>query len=129
PVQLLSESYCIELILDCPMEAFTNTIALRAFHFCFRVLNIFNSQVEFVLMVLSFATVFSTPIGKNAQQRDLLFLKKWNDFVIKHISGSNGILTIIQLGHGNFRISVYESLLIDSAYTLDVANVVGVLCA
>src|SRR5690606_23412813 len=33
------------------------------------------------------------------------------------------------LGKSNFRICVYEGLLVDSSYSFDIANIVGILCA
>src|SRR5690606_38275903 len=110
------------------MEAFTYSVALRAFYFCFGVLNIFDSQVEFIFMILSFSAIFGAAIGKDTQQWNFLFLEEWNDFVVYHICCGDGVLTIIQLGKSNLRIGIDEGLLIDSPYAFDIANVVGILC-
>jgi hypothetical protein len=49
-----------------PMEAFTNTIALRTLNFCFRVFNVFDSQVKLILVIFSLTTVLRATIGENA---------------------------------------------------------------
>src|SRR5690606_5426131 len=94
-IQLFPEGYRVEFILDGSMEAFTNSVALRTFYLCFRVLNIFDSQVEFIFMILSFSAIFGAAIGKDSQQWDLLFLKEWNHFVVHHIGCSDSGLTVI----------------------------------
>ena len=54
------------------MKAFTDAIRLGMTRLGFRVVNIFNGQIELVFMVLDRAIVFRTPISQYPQQADRL---------------------------------------------------------
>jgi hypothetical protein len=47
--------------------------------------------------------------------------------MVQDISRCDGVLARIQLGKSYPTVGVYERLLVDTAYTLDIANVAGIL--
>jgi hypothetical protein len=49
------------------VEAFTDAIGLRMVGFGFAVIDIFNRQVELILMVLDRAIVFGASVGQDPQ--------------------------------------------------------------
>jgi hypothetical protein len=58
------------------VKAFAYPIALWTSGFGFGVFNGFYLQIEFILMIIRFATIFCASVGKYAQQRDIVLLKE-----------------------------------------------------
>src|SRR5215213_5619859 len=111
------------------MEPFTNAIGLWMFCFCSGMINIFQRQVQFILMVFPGAAVFSSAISKHSKQGDTMLFKEWKHPVVKHICGHQSAFTVVKLGRGNFAVSINKSLLIDSAYAFDGSHIISILCA
>src|SRR2546430_10161346 len=78
-------------------------------------------------MIFGLTAEFRSTISQDPQQWELLLLEEWQHFIINHISSSNGIVTIIQFCHCNFTVSVNEGLLIDAAYSFNIANIISIL--
>ena len=57
-IHLFAKSNLVELIENGFMKAFADAVRLRRFHFCLRVVNVFNRQVELIFVMLPIAAVF-----------------------------------------------------------------------
>jgi hypothetical protein len=56
-------------------------------------------------------------------------LKERYYLVIEHIGGHKRVLAVIQLGIANFGIGIYECLLINMSYAIDMFYIIGILSA
>ena len=93
------------------------------------MVDVFNCQVELILMMLTRAAVFRAAVGENPEKINVLLLVKRQHFVVEHIGGHERILSVVEFGQGHARVSVDECLLVDLADAFDVADVVRVLRA
>ena len=66
-IDLLAEGNIIEFFLDGSVEAFTDAVSLRMVCFGFAVIDIFNRQVELILMGFERAIVFRASVGQDPQ--------------------------------------------------------------
>lgn len=63
-VDFLSKSNRVELFLNSPMEALTNTISLRTLDLSSGVVDVFDRQVKLIRMILIISSaIFCTPLG------------------------------------------------------------------
>lgn len=61
-IDFLSECNSIELILHGSVKSLTYTVCLRAFRLNLRMINVFHSQIQFILMIFSVSAVFCSSI-------------------------------------------------------------------
>lgn len=120
----LSKSYGVKLVFYCLVEALTDAIGLWGLRLRPGVVDVFNSQIELVLVSLLVAAVFRAPVRQDTQQLDAMFLIPGDDPVIEHIGGHQDILAVIELDEGYLGIGVDEGLLVDSTYTFQRADIV-----
>ena len=66
-VELLTESDVVEFIFDCAVEALADAICLRTVRLGPRMVQILNSQIELIGMVLDLAALFCTSVGQDTQ--------------------------------------------------------------
>jgi hypothetical protein len=66
-VQALPERDAVELLLHSAVEAFADAIGLGMVRFSFAMLNIFNRQVELILMGFDQAIVFCASVSQDPQ--------------------------------------------------------------
>ena len=118
-VDLLAEGDPVEFIEDGAMEALTNTIGLRALGLGAAVVDVLDRQIELVLVALG-AAKFGAAIGQHPRQADSVLVIERHHAVIEDLGRGDRGLAVIQLGKGDFGISVDEGLLIDPADTLRV---------
>src|SRR5207247_293002 len=107
----------------------TDSIGLRRTYLYFTVLDTFDIQVEFILMMLSFSFILGSSVGKYSKQWDVLLLKEWQHQVIKQISCSNSIFSVVHFCKSNPGIGINKGLLINSSNTFNVANIISILSA
>ena len=84
------------------------------------VVDIFQRQVELVLVPLRVAAVFAAAIGQHSAERDDVLLEERQHPVIEQIGRRDRRLDVIELGERHLRIGVDEGLLIDVADPLNV---------
>src|SRR5215467_5597901 len=72
-VDLFAERHPVKLIQDGAVEAFADSICLRAFGFGSAVINVFDGEVQLVFMALDTAKL-SAAIGQHTRQPDAVFI-------------------------------------------------------
>ena len=84
------------------MKALDNSIRLWALGLGPGTVDVFDGQVEFVL-VLGVAAIFRAPISQNVAELDLLLLEERHDAIVDEIGGGDRRLAIVELGeHATF---------------------------
>jgi len=126
-IDFLAEGHLIELLQERFVEAFADSIGLGFAGLGPGMVNVLNSQVELVLVVLAGATVLSAAVGKNTQERNSMSLEKRQDAVVEHIGGDQGVLAVIKLGRGDLRVGIDEGLLVDSPHPFEGSNIERIL--
>ena len=81
--------------------------------------DVFEREIELVLVVLTIAAVLSATIGKYPQERDLLLLKEGNDVIVQRVCRSQRVFSIVQLCVSNTSVGVDERLLVNSPGALE----------
>ncbi len=81
--------------------------------------DVFEREIELVLVVLTIAAVLSAKIVMYPQERDLLLLKERNDVIVQRACRSQRVFSIVQLCVSNTRIDVDERLLVNSPDALE----------
>lgn len=109
------------------MKPLADAIGLRTFRFCACVVNPFEVQVQRKLVMLAVAAVLAAPVGQYPEQWNTVFFVPRQHPVIEHVSGSDGVFTVVELDHDCLAIAVNEGLLVNAANAFDVAHVIGVL--
>ena len=61
-VEFFAEGDVVELLLECAMEAFADTVGLRRTGFSSAVVDVFYSEIKLVGVVLHFAAILRSPI-------------------------------------------------------------------
>lgn len=74
-IDLFAERDLVELFKDRAVESLTNTIGLRRLGLGTAVVNILNRQIQLVFVVGHVATVFSPPVGEDAQEAHVMGFK------------------------------------------------------
>ena len=67
-IHLFAKGNLIKLIEDGFVEAFADTVGLRRFDLCFRMVNVFDRQVKLVFVMLPIAAVFRAAISQDSQE-------------------------------------------------------------
>jgi hypothetical protein len=57
------------------------------------MVDIFNSQVELVLVSLPVTAVLGAPVRQDTQQSDVMFVIPWHYAVVKEFGGHQGLST------------------------------------
>jgi hypothetical protein len=65
------------------MEALTDPIGLRPMSLCPAMIDILDSQVELILVMLASSAVSDAAVGKDAQQRKTVFFEERQDAVVE----------------------------------------------
>src|ERR1700751_250767 len=110
------------------MEAFADSIGLRALGLGAAVIDVLDREIELVFMALG-AAKLGAAIGQHARQADVVLVIKRHHPVIEDLGRGDRGLAVIELGEGDLGIGVDEGLLIDPPHTLQRADVEGVLGA
>ena len=111
------------------MEPLTYPVGLWAFSFGFGVIDILYGQVELIFVVLSGSTIFSTSIGQDTHQRNIVLLIKRQHLVVERISCHQSIFPIIKFGESHSAVGIYEGLLINLADPFNITHIVSILCS
>ena len=97
-IDLNLECNSIELILHGSVKSFTYTVCQRAFRLNLGMINVFHSQIQFILMIFSISAVFRSSICYHTHQFQVMLIEKRNNPIVKHIGSDKRILSVIQLG-------------------------------
>jgi hypothetical protein len=81
-VDFLPECNFIKFALGCPVESFTDSIALRMSRFGLAMIDILYGKVQLVLMMFSRAAVFCSPVRQDPQKLYIVLLEEGNNTVI-----------------------------------------------
>lgn len=111
------------------MEACTNAVTLRRAGFGLGMVDVLDSQIQLVLVMLEGAAIFCPSLGQNRQQGQFLLLEKGEDPVIEPIGGHERVLAVIQFDQGDFAVSINKGLLLDATNALERADIGAVLTA
>jgi hypothetical protein len=65
-IQLTPECVGIKFVLQGLMKAFANAICLGRFDLGTGMINVFQIQVEFILVMLTVATILTPPVSQDA---------------------------------------------------------------
>jgi hypothetical protein len=96
---------------------------------CARMVDILERQVELIFVALGVAAIFRAAISQHAAEPHPPRIIERHDAIVDEISRGDGRLAIIELGEGDLGIGVDESLLVDAADPLHVADVERILGA
>ena len=91
------------------------------------MIDILDCQVELILMMLPVAAILCAAVCQYPLNLHPLFSIPGNDPVIEEICCDQSILPVVKLNESHLRIGIDEGLLLDTANTLEVAHIVGVL--
>src|SRR5512133_1984901 len=127
-INLLAERDPVELVQDGAMEALTDSIGLRALGLGTAVIDVFDGEVELVLVALG-AAKLGAAISQHTRQPDTMLIIERHHAVVKDLGSCDRGLAIIELGEGDFGIGVDHGLLVDPADTLPGADIEGILVA
>lgn len=105
------------------MKALTDTICLWRHSLSLGVIDVINSQVELIIMLINTATILRSPVGQNTQHGQVVRLEEGQDFVIEHIRCGNGRLGRVELAEGHFAAGIDKCLLIKPTNTFQVAYI------
>src|SRR6186713_1199889 len=78
-------------------------------------------------MMFWLSLVLGTSVGQYPKQWHLVLFEERQDPVIEDIGRSDSVLSFIEFGECYPGIGIDKRLLIDPAYTFDVAHIVGIL--
>src|ERR1051325_1321314 len=109
------------------MQTFADAVALRMTDFCFAMFNVLQAQVQLVFMMIWLPIKLGPAIRQYTHHRYFMLFKEWQDLVVQYIGRSDRMLAGVELSKSNARVSIDESLLINSANTFDGAHVIGIL--
>ena len=90
--------------------------------FGFAVVNIFDSQIELILVMLDRAVLFGSAIRQHSQQTDRMFFIPRQDTVVEQVYSGNGMFQFCKADLG---VSVNEGLLVNTPDSLDGAHING----
>jgi hypothetical protein len=127
PVDLLAERHAIELIEHGAMEALADAVGLRAFGFGPGVIDVLDSQVEFVFVPFRVAAVFGSPVGQHPAEPDVVLIEERHHTVVQQVGGGDRRLAVVELGKRHLGVGIDEALLIDPPDALQGADVECVL--
>ena len=111
-IDLLAERDPVKLVQHSAMEALADSIRLWALGLRAAVIDVFNREIELVLMALG-AAKLGAAIGQHAREPDAVLVIKRHHPVIEDLGRGDRGLAVIQLGEGDLGIGVDEGLLID----------------
>ena len=94
------------------MEAFTDSIRLRALGLGPRMIDVCYGKMELVFMMLGIAAIFGAAIGQQASELHLFLIEQGHDAIVHEIGCRNRRLAIIEFRQCELRIGVDEGLLI-----------------
>jgi hypothetical protein len=105
------------------VEAFADSVGLRALGFSARVIDVLDREIELVLVPFRIAAILTAAVSQYPQQLDGMAVEERNDPVVEQISCRDRRLSIVELGAGNLGIGVNEGLLVDPTDALQIADV------
>ena len=82
------------------------------------MIDIFDRQVQFVLLAFGRATIFCAAVGQHPLQRYPVLVEKRDYPIVKQVRRHQWSLAIVQLGEGQFRIGIERCLLIYATHAL-----------
>ena len=127
-IDLFAERDPVELIEHSAMEALADAVGLRAFGLGAAVIDVFDREVE--LVVVAFATAeFGAAIGQHPRQPKAVLVIERQHPIVEDLGRGNRGLAVIKFGKGDLGIGVDEGLLIDPPDALQGADIKRVLGA
>src|SRR5262245_41924015 len=112
-VKLLAEGNAIKLVQQRLVETFANAVRLRPPCLRARVIDVLNSKIELVLVVVRLAAELSAAVGEHATDGNLVFVEEWHHPIVHQVGGGERGLAIVELGKRYLRIGVDRRLLVD----------------
>ena len=109
------------------MEAFADTVGLRAVGLRPGVLDVINRQKQLIVVPLWTTAELNTAIRQYADQVDAIVFQHWQNTVVEKIRSRDRRLGGMPLAGCDLRVSVDKRLLVDTVNTLDRADIVRVL--
>jgi len=70
-------------------------------------------------MIFQVAAVFLSPVHKDRQKTDIVFLILGDDAVIEEAVNHQDVIAVLELDEGHLGVGINESLLVGSANSLD----------
>lgn len=101
-VDLSAERARVEFAFHHLMKALADYIGLRgALGFGTRVLDVFQVEVQLILVRLPASARFAVAVAQHSQARHLGLLEERQHSVVEHVGGRDRMLTLAQLGEGH----------------------------
>jgi hypothetical protein len=91
------------------------------------MIDVFDGQIEFILVPFRRPTVLRAAIREDSIERNVVQLEERQPAIIQQFGGCDRRLPIIQLREADLAVGIDEGLLIDPADALKCADVEGVL--
>ena len=106
-IDLFAESDTVKLVEHGLVEAFADSVGLRAFSLGARVINVLDRKVKLKFVPLRVAAILAAAVGQYAQQLDIVLLKERYNPVIEQVRCRDRRLAIVQLGEAYLGLGVY----------------------
>jgi hypothetical protein len=120
PVDLLAEGDAVELVEQRLVEALTDPVILRAACLGAGVVDVFDRQLEFVLVPIMGAAEFCAAIGEHAIDAQPMLVKERDHPVVQQVGRGQRGLAIVELGETHLRVGVDPRLLADAPHPFSV---------
>ena len=78
-------------------------------------------------MKINTSAIPSASVSKNTQHRQLLLLKVWQYFIVKHVGCCDGCFRCVELGKCHLAVGINKGLLVDTANSFKVTHIKRVL--
>ncbi|SDP72506.1 hypothetical protein SAMN05660330_03837 [Desulforhopalus singaporensis] len=91
-----------------------------------RVFDIVNSQIQLIVVAFCLAAIPCT-LSVEMRNKGNWCISEWHYSIVKQIGGCNRSFGGVELGKSNLAIGINEGLVVDSADTLDCADIESIL--
>ena len=78
------------------MEAFIDTVRLRALGLSASVIDVLDREMQLVVVPFRIATGLAAAISQHAQERDILLLEERQHPVIERLGGSAAVMGVLR---------------------------------
>jgi hypothetical protein len=93
------------------------------------VVDVFNRQIELILVPFRITAVLAAAVGQHPRERDIVLLVERQHLVIEQIGGGKRRLDVIELCKADLGVGVDEGLLVNAADPFERADIERVLGA
>ena len=111
------------------METLADSVGLRTLGLGAGVINVLNSEIELVVVMLGIAAVLGAAVRQHPAQRDAMLFEERQHPVVQNLRCGDRRLAVVELGEDHLGVGIDEGLLINAANAFHVADIESVLGA